>query len=122
MSNKMSTNEFDEWLDEHRELLQSIDYNIYDDDLNAKDKKILQDFQDKELAIEYGDLTKGDTLYNVFYTYGGAYDYEGTTNDIKLWLAMHNHDRLYEGNMLEWEDEFSFEEIDVSIYKESKHE
>jgi len=114
-SNKISVKEFYEWIDEHN-------YLTSENNLSDKEEKILQDFQDKELAIEYGDLTDGDTLYNVFYTYGGAYDYEGTTNDTKLWIAMHNKRRLDEGNSTEWEDDFSFEEIDVSIYKESKHE
>ena len=115
MSNKISVKEFDEWLDEHSDLTQ-------ENNLSDKEEKILQDFQDKELAIEYGDLTDGMTLYNVFYIYGGVHEYEGTTNDTKLWLAMHNKRRLDEGNMLEWEDDFSFEEIEVSIFKESEHE
>lgn len=59
MSNKISVKEFDEWLDEHSDLTR-------ENNLSDKEEKILQDFQDKELAIEDGDLTEGDTLYNVF--------------------------------------------------------
>ena len=51
-----------------------------------------------------------------------VHEYEGTTNNIKKWLAEHNKERLHEGSMLEHEDEFSFEEIDLSIYKESENE
>ena len=123
MSNKISVKEFDEWLDEHKDLLESIDNNIYDDDdLNAEDKKILDDFLSKELDIKYGKVNGDMTLYNVFYIYDGVHEYEGTTNNIKKWLAVHNMNRLYEANNFEWEDQFSFEEIYSSIYKESEHE
>jgi hypothetical protein len=125
MSNKISVKEFDEWLDEHGDILEAIDNRIYnydDDDLNAEDKKILEDFLSKELDIKYGKVNDGMTLYNVFYIYDGVHEYEGTTNNIKTWLANHNMNRLYEGNNFEWEDQFSFEEINSAIYKESKHE
>ena len=114
MSNKISVKEFDEWLDEHKDWLPDPD--------NAEEKKILDDFMSKELDIKYGKVNDGMTLYNVFYIYDGVYEYEGTTNNIKKWLAEHNMNRLHEGNMLEWEDDFSFEETGLSIYKESEDE
>tara|TARA_R110002050_G_scaffold145262_1_gene270752 strand:+ start:115 stop:456 length:342 start_codon:yes stop_codon:yes gene_type:complete len=111
MSNKMSVKEFDEWIDEHNDL-------VGEENLSDEKEKIVEDCRDKELDIEDGDLTKGMTLYNVFYIYDGVHEYEGTTNNVKKWLAVHNKQRLHEGSMLEHEDEFSFEEIDLSIYKE----
>ncbi|QLF88089.1 hypothetical protein Venkman_gp14 [Methylophilales phage Venkman EXVC282S] len=139
MSNKISIKEFYDWIDENEDVLESIDNNIYDydDELNAEGKletslgreigkvelkKLLDDFLNKELDVKYGKVNDDMTLYNVFYTYGGVHEYEGTTNNIKTWLAMHNKDRLASGEGFEWEDEFSFEEIDFAIYKENEHE
>ena len=64
-------------------------------------------------------------MYNIYYKgdiCGNPRTYMGTTNDIKKWLAEHNMNRIHEGNILEWEDDFSFEEVDLSIYKESEDE
>lgn len=111
MAEKISVKEFNEWIDEHKDL---VGENLLDDE----DRKIVEDFQDKELVIKYGKVNEDMTLYNVFYTYEGAHDYEGTTNNIKMWVAHHNKDRLDSGEMLEHEDDFSFEEVGLSIYKE----
>ena len=139
MSNKMSVKEFYEWIDEHGDILEAIENRIYDYDneLNSEGKletslgreigkvelqKLIDDFFNKELDIKYGKVNDDMTLYNIFYIYGGVHEYEGTTNNIKTWLANHNKDRLAQGEGFEWEDEFSFEEINSAIYKESKHE
>ena len=142
MSGKMSVKEFYEWIDKHQDLLEAIDNNIinYDDYLNAEDKletslgreigkveleKILDDFLNKELDIKYDKVNDDMPLYNVYYEgdiCGNPRTYEGTTNNIEMWIANHNMNRLHEGEMFEWEDDFDFEEIDVSIYKESEDE
>ena len=113
MANKMSVKEFYEWIDEHKDL-------VGENNLSDEEEKIVEDCRDKELDIKYGKVNDGMTLYNVFYIYDGVHEYEGTTNNIKKWLAEHNMNRLASGEMFEWEDEFSFEEIDLSIYKESE--
>jgi len=141
MSNKMSVKEFYEWIDEHGDILEAIENRIYDYDneLNSEGKletslgreigkvelqKLIDDFFNKELDVKYerrGKINDDMTLYNIFYIYDGVHEYEGTTNNIKTWLANHNKDRLASGEGFEWEDEFSFEEIHLSIYKESEH-
>ena len=138
----MSVKEFYEWIDEHGDILEAIENRIYDYDneLNSEGKletslgreigkvelqKLIDDFFNKELDVKYerrGKINDDMTLYNIFYIYDGVHEYEGTTNNIKTWLANHNKDRLASGEGFEWEDEFSFEEIDFSIYKENEHE
>ena len=139
MNNKMSVKKFYEWIDEHGDILEAIENRIYDYDneLNSEGKletslgreigkvelqKLIDDFFNKELDVKYerrGKINDDMTLYNIFYIYDGVHEYEGTTNNIKTWLANHNKDRLASGEGFEWEDEFSFEEIDFSIYKEN---
>lgn len=49
-------------------------------------------------------------MYVVHYTYEGAKDFEGVTNNPDLWLRKHNAQRVADGNMPESKDEFEFTE------------
>ena len=61
------------------------------------------------------------TLYNIFYTYGGAvYEYEATTDNFGRWLEEHNRQRRADGEMEESLDDFDVVGITPIIYNKEK--
>ena len=60
-------------------------------------------------------------LYNIFYidsTYGDEPKYECTTDNPIKWLEKHNKDRIANGEMVEYADEFDVREITLIIFNE----
>ncbi len=61
-------------------------------------------------------------LYNIFYSYGGEYTYEITTDNFEKWLEQHNKDRVESGNEPEDKSEFDVVPIDVATYNEESED
>ena len=51
-------------------------------------------------------------LYNVYFIWNGKRNYEGTTDNFKLWLKKHNETREDK----EFEDDFEVEEVCLALF------
>ena len=59
-------------------------------------------------------------LFNVFYTYGGVYEYETTTDNFDKWLEYHNKERTNSGEEEDDSSDFETEDVDVILFEEIK--